>query len=120
MEIHVPASRSLKAKRQVVWRILDRARSRFQVAAAEVGGQKTWQRAELGFAVVSGDKRHADEMIDKIVRFVESLQLAPVVSCQKEVLNFGKVMADDDSRWDQFIDADEDPQDDPDPWEKHP
>ena len=44
----------------VVKSILDGARHRFRVAAAEVGYHDQWQRAELGFAVVAGTPRHAD------------------------------------------------------------
>jgi len=106
VELHVPTSRSLKAKRQVVRRVLDRIRARFNVAAAEVGYQQTWQRAALGFAVVSGDRRHADEMIQKIISFVEAMQMAPVVSCQREVLSFGDVMAEDENSWDYLLEPD--------------
>ena len=45
---------SLKDKRMVVKSIVDGARHRFRVAAAEVGSQDQWQRAALGFAAVAG------------------------------------------------------------------
>jgi uncharacterized protein YlxP (DUF503 family) len=53
LELHVPASQSLKDKRQVVKSLLDGARRRYGVSAAEVGFQDQWQRARLGFAVVA-------------------------------------------------------------------
>ena len=43
--------------------ILDGARRRYQVAAAEVGFQDKWQRAELGFAVVSAGPAHVQEVL---------------------------------------------------------
>ena len=51
-ELHLPGSRSLKNKRQVVKRLKDRLRSRLNVAVAEIGDHADrWQRA--GLAVVS-------------------------------------------------------------------
>ncbi len=52
--------------------ILDGARRRFQVAAAEVGYQDKWQRAELGFAVVAGSSGHATDVLQSVERFVWS------------------------------------------------
>jgi uncharacterized protein YlxP (DUF503 family) len=59
-EIHLPTSRSLKSKRQVVRRLKDRLRSRHNVAVAETGGQDLWQRAEL---VVVSVATHRDPLV---------------------------------------------------------
>ncbi len=72
VEIHIPHSQSLKDRRQVVRSILDGARHRFGVSAAEVGGQDTWQRATLGFAVAASEARIAQETVDEIDRFLWS------------------------------------------------
>jgi uncharacterized protein YlxP (DUF503 family) len=48
------------------------ARERFHVSAAEVGGQDTWQRATLGFAVVASDGRIARQTIDEVERYLWS------------------------------------------------
>jgi len=53
----------LKEKRAVVKPILEGARRRFQVAAAEVAYQDKWQRAGLGFAVVGGDAGHLEQVL---------------------------------------------------------
>jgi uncharacterized protein len=70
--IRIPMSQSLKDRRQVVRSILAVARDRFHVSAAEVGGQDTWQRAVLGFAVVASDARVAEATIDEIERYLWS------------------------------------------------
>ncbi len=54
MELRIPASGSLKAKRTVVKHVVETAKSRYGVAAAEVGYLDQWQRSELGFAAVAG------------------------------------------------------------------
>ena len=89
MDLQVGASRSLKDKRQVVRSVLDGARRRFSVAAAEVGGQDTWQRAVLGFAAVASSASHAEEVIDAVERFVWSFP-------ELEVLGTARRWLDDD------------------------
>ncbi len=83
MSLYLPQVRSLKAKRAVVRPVVDGARRRYQVAAAEVGEQDTWHRAEVGFAVVSGTVRHADEVIDEVERFVWSFPEVQVMHANR-------------------------------------
>jgi uncharacterized protein YlxP (DUF503 family) len=71
IDLHLPASGSLKAKRQVVSGLLSRARRSFAVAAAEVGAQDRRQLAELAFACLSDDTQHLDEVMATVLRFVE-------------------------------------------------
>ncbi|MDQ3575677.1 MAG: DUF503 domain-containing protein [Actinomycetota bacterium] len=62
----------MKEKRAVVKSILHGAQGRFGVAAAEVADQAKWQRATLGFVTVSGRAAHAEEVLQKVERFVYS------------------------------------------------
>lgn len=59
--------------------ILEGARRRFQVAAAEVAHQDKWQRAGLGFAVVGADARHLQDVLAGVERFVWSFPEAEVL-----------------------------------------
>jgi uncharacterized protein len=70
--LHLPDSGSLKSKRQVVSGLLRRVRAEFQVSAAEVGELDRWQLAELAVVTVSGDGRHADEVLAAVLRYIES------------------------------------------------
>jgi uncharacterized protein len=72
IELHIPESASLKAKRSVVKHLIDTAKTRFGVAAAEVGFQDQWQRAELGFAAVANAAAHVDDVLDSVERYVWS------------------------------------------------
>ena len=83
VDLHLPMAQSLKDKRMVVRSIVDGARHRFRVAAAEVGGLDEWQRAELGFATVAGSVRHAVEDIDEVDRFIWSRPDIEVVSMER-------------------------------------
>jgi hypothetical protein len=86
VEIRIPASHSLKDRRQVVRSLLDGARHRFPVSAAEVGGQDTWQRATLGFAVVASEAGLVEEVLDQIDRFLWSRPEIDVVDARIEWL----------------------------------
>jgi uncharacterized protein len=83
LDLHLPEVRSLKAKRSVVRPLVEGARRRYAVSAAEVGFQDQWQRALLGFAVVSGSEHHATEVIDEVERFVWSHPEVQVLSSER-------------------------------------
>lgn len=87
--LSIPANDSLKGKRRVVRRIVDRTRHHFNVAVAEVGFLDEHRRALIGFAVVSNDGRHANSMLDKIGSFVSQNTEAVVVDRSIELLRVG-------------------------------
>lgn len=86
IELHVPASGSLKAKRAAIRPLLDGARARFHVAASEVAFQDQWQRALLGFAAVGGEAGQVGEILDKVERFVWSHPEVVVMSSERRWL----------------------------------
>lgn len=69
-DLHIPASRSLKAKRAALRPIVDGLRHRFHVSVAEVDHQDRWQRAAVAVAVVAESDGHLREMLAAIERFV--------------------------------------------------
>jgi hypothetical protein len=71
VQLYLSESRSLKDKRQVLQSLQERIRSRFSVAVAEVEHQDLWQRATLGLATVGNSVRHGDEVLTKVVGFIE-------------------------------------------------
>ncbi|RLB47683.1 MAG: DUF503 domain-containing protein [Deltaproteobacteria bacterium] len=88
--LSLPGNDSLKGKRKVVRRILDRARSRFNVAAAEVGDNDVHRRAVLGFTVVSNDSRHVNSMLDEVSAFVEGATEAIIVDRFFDIQHVGE------------------------------
>ena len=71
-DLHIPDSRSLKAKRAVVRPIVEGMRHRFHVSVAEMDYQDQWQRARIGVAVVAESDGHLREVArhDRAVRGV--------------------------------------------------
>ena len=86
VRLHIPDANSLKEKRQVVKSILDRARHRFSVAAAETGEQDVYRIAELGFASVSNSASHAQEVVSKILDALRTHPAARILEHELEVL----------------------------------
>lgn len=72
LELHLPSSDSLKAKRSVLNHVKDRVRSRFNASIAEVDHQDLWQRATLGVAIVGGEAGVLDRVLRDILSCVES------------------------------------------------
>ena len=83
IELHIPASRSLKDKRSVVQGLKERIRQRVRAAVAEVDHQDLWQRAALGVAVVSGERRQVDEQLQSIRRLVEATHGAELLDWEE-------------------------------------
>jgi len=89
IKLHLPLSRSLKAKRQIIRSIVGQVRSHFDVAVAEVGDQDLWQVSEIGVAYVTSDVRHGQEVISKVASFVDGLKLG-----EAELLNYETEVVD--------------------------
>jgi uncharacterized protein YlxP (DUF503 family) len=85
VELFIPASHSLKARRSVLNSLKERVKSRFNASVAEVDGEDLWQRATLGVAVVSGDHGHLLEVLDAILRVLESDPRAQVLDTTREI-----------------------------------
>ncbi len=90
-----PGTSSLKAKRSVVRRIVERVKSRFHAAIAEVADMDDHRRAVIGVAVVSNDARHATSMMDTIVSFVAGATEAQVIDRGTELAHYGAGLGGD-------------------------
>lgn len=86
LELMIRENHSLKEKRRVVKQIVDRVKHRFNVSIAEVGNNDLWQSAVLGLCMVSNDRRFANQALDKIVDFIESIASADVIKSDIEIL----------------------------------
>ncbi len=89
VSLDIPGSGSLKAKRQVLRRITDRVKARFNVSVAEVDENDLWQRAVIALALVGNEKPFVNEQMDKIIHFIEEMYVATVSGRELEILSFG-------------------------------
>ncbi|MFC1569513.1 DUF503 domain-containing protein [bacterium] len=72
IEILLPGCHSLKEKRVVIKSLKTRIRNRFNVSVAEVEYQDKWQRSILAAANVSNEKKHVEEVLNKIFYYIEN------------------------------------------------
>lgn len=86
VSLRLPENGSLKGKRQVVRSLTTRLRNKFNVAVAEVADNDRWQIATIGVTCVSNDARHAQEMLDRVVSYIERSRLdAELIESEIEV-----------------------------------
>ena len=71
LSLRIPENMDLKGKRQVLKSITGRIRHKFDVAVAEVDDNDAWQRATIGFCCISNNKRYSNQVLSKVVAFVE-------------------------------------------------
>lgn len=83
--LSIPGAHSLKKKRRVVKSLLERLRNRHAVSASEVDHLDTWNRAGVGIAFVSGDRRHADSHLAKLLEGLHREREVLVLDSQLEV-----------------------------------
>ncbi len=89
IEYHIPQARSLKAKRHVLRRLIDRARVKFKITVNEVDHQDLWQRTAIGVAVVGGDGGHVEHMLSQVMQFLDDQHLAEPLGRTSELITFG-------------------------------
>ncbi|MCK9523651.1 MAG: DUF503 domain-containing protein [Proteobacteria bacterium] len=87
---------SLKMKRSVVNRLLERTRAKFDISIAEVADNDRLSQAVLSFVVVGNAKPHVDAMMGKVGQFMEEMAVAPLLRRQTEIISFGDEMASDE------------------------
>ena len=72
VSLRIPENMDLKGKRQVLKSIIGRVKSHFDVAVAEVDDNDSWQTATIGICCISNNKRHSNEVLSKVVHFIET------------------------------------------------
>ena len=70
LELYIPGTFSLKEKRFILKSLKQRIRNRFNVSVAEVGHLDKWQKAIVGIACVSNDRRYIDSTLSKIMNMI--------------------------------------------------
>lgn len=95
--LHIPAAQSLKDRRAVVRRAVERTKARFNVSVAEVGDSNHWQRAQIAVSAVSGDKALLEELLSRCTSTIANAGDALVTRRELELLAY----SDDESFGDE-------------------
>ncbi|HHS51120.1 MAG TPA: DUF503 domain-containing protein [candidate division Zixibacteria bacterium] len=86
VEIFIENSHSLKEKRQVLRRIKDTIKSRFNVSFAEIDFQDKWQRSRLGFVTIAAKRADVDKRLDTIQKLIEEDDRLAILDIEREYL----------------------------------
>lgn len=86
LDILIPEANSLKEKRSVLKSMLEGMRSRFNISAAEIEHMDLWQRATVGIACVSNSRAFADQVLNKVLDWVEANPRVNVAGVETEFL----------------------------------
>ena len=88
LDVIIPENHSLKGKRQVIKRVIDRVKNRFNISIAEVGDNELWQRSQLGMSLVGNDRKFINSYLDRVVNFIEAMNVVHIAHSELEILNF--------------------------------
>ena len=78
---------SLKEKRSVAKKIIERVKNKFSVSIAEVDDNDLRQRLVIAFCMVGNNRRYINSCLDKILDFIDGLYLAEIVDQRIEIIN---------------------------------
>ena len=92
-DLHVPESRSLKAKRAAIRPIVDGLRHRFRISVAETGHLDQWQRAEIAVAIVAESDGRVQTLLDGVERFVAAAPAIELLAIETTWLEVERVTA---------------------------
>ncbi len=73
VELFIPYAHSLKDKRMVVKRVVDRL-GKFNVAVAEVAHHDVWQRAGLGIVAISTSAAHVEQQLAAVATEIDRVE----------------------------------------------
>ncbi len=69
--------------------MITQLKNRFNVCVAEVGDQELWQLATLGVCCLSNDKRYTDEVLSKVMSFINNGRFdIEMLDCEIEIISF--------------------------------
>jgi uncharacterized protein YlxP (DUF503 family) len=86
LEFRIDGCRSLKEKRHHVRSLIDRLRHHFDVSVAETEHQDVWDRAGIGIALISSDRKVVERMIEELIDYAEASTDAELVGIHSEIL----------------------------------
>jgi uncharacterized protein YlxP (DUF503 family) len=87
-ELHLPGARNLKDKRRVLRKVIDRAHARLRLSIAEVGNHALHQRAELGMAVVHGDRTEVSRLVDRLRTLFDDAVDGYIVRWESDIVEY--------------------------------
>ncbi len=86
VELMIYESNSLKEKRHVIKSLIGKIQSRFNVSIAEIDLNDKWRSSKIGFACVTNESTHANQIILNVLKFIECDGRVEILNHQIEIL----------------------------------
>ncbi|HZJ98369.1 MAG TPA: DUF503 domain-containing protein [Tissierellaceae bacterium] len=86
LKLKIFEANSLKEKRHTIKSIIGRLKSRFNISIAEIGLNDSWKTSMIGFACVTNDTQHANEIIDRVIKFIDGDSRVEIIEYNIELL----------------------------------
>jgi hypothetical protein len=86
LKLIIYESNSLKDKRHIIKSIIGKVQSRFNVSIAEIDLNDSWQTSIIGFACVTNDTHHANQIITNVIKFIDGDGRAEIIDYNIEIM----------------------------------
>lgn len=86
IKLRLYSPESLKEKRMIIKSLIERLKHRFNISIAEVSDNDLWQISTIGIAIVGNKSVYVDEVINKIINFIDNFELVEIIDCEIEML----------------------------------
>lgn len=89
VDLFFPENHSLKDKRQMLKKVIEKTRAKFNISMIEVEQSNLWQRARIGFVVAGVRQDHVSKAIENVHEYIEALYLGEVIDTSTEIIVIG-------------------------------
>ncbi len=88
LKYHLEMISSLKEKRTISRRVIERVKSHFNVAIGEVGCNDSKDLLEIGGTFVGNDRGHIDSIMNRLLAFIEEINPGYLMERRTEITPF--------------------------------
>lgn len=86
LKLVIYEAHSLKEKRHIIKSIIGKLQSRFNISISEVDLNDSWQSSVLGFACVTNDTQHANQILSNVIKFIDGDSRVEIINYDIELL----------------------------------
>lgn len=87
ISLRIPGIKSLKEKRKIIKSLKDKILSQFKISISEVDENDMWQRATLGLAIASSDRKYVQTCLDKIFYLISQNTSLEIIQKDFQITN---------------------------------
>lgn len=86
LKLIIYEAHSLKEKRHIIKSIISKLQTRFNISISEIDLNDSWQSSIIGFACVTNDAQHANQILSNVIKFIDSDNRVEIIKYDFEIL----------------------------------